>query len=590
MSVVAIVLVSIFVPIGILVFFAVAYILLKKHLLRHHVAYLESLENFLSQEPYIDTLTTLRTVDISLQKKERDINSEMTLINNDQLDTLTAQIDEINKNKDFFATQQLNIERKIKDLNTLKEELLRNLENSRVFSSRKIISEIEHEKNEMEKIKKLISEETKPFINPINDFINKRDDLIEIAKNLEDTTRNWLNEISDPRFDKNVNEQIRKMNDYLGTANDYISKGLRDKSFEALTMFKKILYDLLIFGNHFKKFKKIIFIESSEMYAKVVDFLKKTREKLSDELRSLNAEIYFENFKGELEEAKNEFFKMNVEGTKKNIEAAWNTLYGITRLLNQEIIAHTFLEQNKIEEINEYFNEATNYYNKIKESCEKILYIDNFFYWNLQNNGVDEITNLINEINQNITLLKNSLTNKEVLYSTKKSQYTKILELLKDFFEQCNNIERSVNIFYTDGHSQGLRYDRLRKIYIKGLAELKSKRIILNIEDNEIIKLIENKKYKIENHIGSKNKEDNDFDIKKNVDEMFNLVTTFVLKVLKKNLVVKLFEIISIDNSYRRLSDNMFNMKIVECENLLNEGRYDEGFRGLISNLRGGNN
>ena len=106
---------------------------------------------------------------------------------------------------------------------------------------------------------------------------------------------------------------------------------------------------------------------------------------------------------------------------------------------------------------------------------------------------MNDIDLLMSEIDSNISEYTKSVEISNNLYSTKQSKYKKILQLLLTFFNECENIEKSIDIFYTEGVSQGLKYNQLKKIYIQGLADIKKFNIKLSIEDNENISLIEKK-------------------------------------------------------------------------------------------------
>lgn len=588
MNVLSISLLSTLLPIALISITIILYIVAKAFFLKKYSSYLEELEQFLTYEPYIETLTALRTVDITLKAQEKTIIEEMTASSNDKIKINDVKIEEINETKEYFAKQSNDIDNRIKELRNLKDTLLNNLEQSRVFSCKKIISKIENNKSEMNEIRKNINEQTKQFINPIIDFNNKRYKLEKIVSKIENTTKKWFNDVQNDIFQKNVEDRIFKMKEDLEIADNFVSRGNQEKAFTHFTLFKKTLFDLITFDNYFDKFKDILFVKSNQMYSKILNHLKKVKVNLGSNLERLNTNVFLQNFEDELADAKSSFYDLNISKTSENIEKYFNTLLGLTYAINQELNAYHFFSQFGISEIQKFFLIASEKYNEIKASCEKILGIDKLFYWNLQNE-MNDIDLLMSEIDSNISEYTKSVEISNNLYSTKQSKYKKILQLLLTFFNECENIEKSIDIFYTEGVSQGLKYNQLKKIYIQGLADIKKFNIKLSIEDNENISLIEKKKQEIENFIVN---QDNysEKELKIFVDQIFSLIVIFIMKTVKKVLLVRSFTLINLSHSYKRIENNLYDKKVIECEDLIYEGKYEEGIKSLIDSIRGVNN
>ena len=77
-NVTAIVLLSIFIPIGVVLGCAGLYVILKVFFLKKYSSYYDEYEKFIEREPYIEILTVLKVVDIILVQQEKLAVERMT--------------------------------------------------------------------------------------------------------------------------------------------------------------------------------------------------------------------------------------------------------------------------------------------------------------------------------------------------------------------------------------------------------------------------------------------------------------------------------------------------------------------------------
>ena len=587
MNLLSICLLSILLPILLVALFIASYIILKWWYYKKYTTYFIELENFISSEPYVDTFTTLRTVDFTLQEHEKTLIEKITSSTNDEIKINEAKIQEINENKDNFAKKTIDLEEKIKKIKNLKKDMEEKLDNSKFFTCRRIVKEIEKEKKEIEDIRNSVNKETKKYINPIIDFENKKYHYQKIVNKFERISRKWNDNIQRDDFQKNIESLITNINNYLGEATEYLSKGDQDEAINSFSSFKKNLYHLIVFANNFEKIENVLFMKSTDIYKKTIEYIENVKNNLKSNLDNLNINDFLNNINQSLATAKEEFLKLNINETIENINNYYDSLIALTQSITNELNAFNLFSQYGVNDIQELFESATIRYFEIKNSCEQMLQVDKMFYWNLQPN-IEELGMLIKEIKLIQDQFINDFESKEIPISTKQFKFKKILSLYLSFFENAENCEKTINVFYSEGASQGLKYNRLKKIYIDGLSDLKKFNIKLSIEDNELINKIENKKSFIENNVI--NSEDNNYsekDLKMYIDDLFILIEEFILKVFKKVLFVKIFSIINIEYSYKRINNNYFDKKMNECEELILDGEYEQGLKLIIENIKG---
>ncbi|MBR4025775.1 MAG: hypothetical protein IKJ03_02345, partial [Mycoplasmataceae bacterium] len=177
--------------ISIVIFLFLSFFLIKLFFYFRYKNFSNKIEDFLKSEPYIDTLTTLRSVDITLRKKEKNLIEKMMQTSNDEIQEKDKEIAEINHYKEKFAQQQIEIEEKIKSISNLHTKLKEKLSKISPFSVRNIILDIKQFQQQIEKIKEEVNNETSKFIDPIKEFENKKYKYSKIVNNFKNLIQKW---------------------------------------------------------------------------------------------------------------------------------------------------------------------------------------------------------------------------------------------------------------------------------------------------------------------------------------------------------------------------------------------------------------
>lgn len=589
MSILSICLLSILLPIAFFLLLFLVYLLLKLYFQKKYDDYSNNLNNFLTNEPYIDLLTILRTVDKALQEKEKLLVKEISNLNNDEIEKKSEELNKITNDKNLFATQKNLIEDKIKKIKNLNDELVKKLKNFTIFSCKKIITEIEKIKMEINTIKDDVSNKSKDIINTINDFDKEKFKYEKIFRKLKDQIDVWKEKVNSDLFDNSINTLEDQVNQNLEEASNKISIGDKNEAFRFFTLFKKKLFDIINFANYFEKFYEILFTKAQQSFEKVKNYLESVKNELNLNLSDLNINLHFSNVNDKLAQAKEFFYNLKIDETIDSIENYYSSLVNLTYIIRTEINAYNFFNSYNIIELSKesiIFIEEK--YKNLNEECNKLLYIDNMFYENIKKQ-IEEIELSINQIKNQISELNILIDDKNVSYSTKQNKIRNIFILMKNLYLDLYESERSINTFYTEGVSQGLKYHRLKKIYIEGLADINKYRIKLNIEDKEYIDSIEVKKNIIESKIINLNYQ-NEKEMEEDINKFYNLIKKFVLETIQKIVLLKCFSLINTEYSYKRLTNNIYDKKIMECEELIKEGKYRDGITNLINVIKGENN
>ena len=171
----------------------------------------------------------------------------------------------------------------------------------------------------------------------------------------------------------------------------------------------------------------------------------------------------------------------------------------------------------------------------------------------------------MHEVNLIVLDFLNEIKDEKISYVAKQTKYKKIYQYFLNIFNQCDDVEKTIELFYTEGVSQGLKYNRLRKIYVKNISEIKEYGVVLSLEDKELISHIEEIKNNIEMKLIDQTNL-NEKDLKILVDKLFNLMVQFIMQIIKKILIIRVFSIINIENAYKRIESNFYDKKIMSAD------------------------
>ena len=574
--------------ISIVIFLFLSFFLIKLFFYFKYKNFSNKIEDFLKSEPYIDTLTTLRSVDITLRKKEKNLIDKMMQTSNDEIQEKDKEMAEINHYKEKFAQQQIEIEEKIKSISNLHTKLKEKLSKISPFSVRNIILDIKQFQQQIEKIKEEVNNETSKFIDPIKEFENKKYKYSKIVNNFKNLIQKWESEINNESFSRNLYSKMESIDTFLNYAIENVDKHNFSESLTNFNLFKKNLYDLILFANYYDSFKETCLVNIKNQFNKVLEYFEKTKNDIN--LNNSDIDFAIKNVELEIEEVKKSFFNLEIEATEKNIEKVFNSLLNLTFLIKKEVQAYYFfhdeINQHGYEEIKQFSINVDKKFDELKLNVNNISHIDKMIYLNFQED-INDLKILLEEINKNIDLYRKDFQTGNLSNSMLQNRYEKILQSMLIFFEQINDVEKRIETFYKEGYSQGLRYYKLKKIYVNGFSQLRQMGVKLSIEDKEIISLIEKQKKYVEDKIHEINSEEY---LKDKVDTFFDLLSKFIMISLKKVVIIKSFYLINNEYSYNRIKNNMYNKKVLESQSLIQDGQYEKGLEVLIQTIMGVNN
>lgn len=95
------------------------------------------------------------------------------------------------------------------------------------------------------------------ILKPIEEFTKTKHEYLSIYLSLQNKITLWTEEINNDQFIKSLENVQNQINESLEKVNEYIERDNEEEMWKAFTSFKKVLYNLLLFDNHYENFKRL---------------------------------------------------------------------------------------------------------------------------------------------------------------------------------------------------------------------------------------------------------------------------------------------------------------------------------------------
>ena len=267
-----------------------------------------------------------------------------------------------------------------------------------------------------------------------------------------------------------------------------------------------------------------------------------------------------------------------------------NILVSLSNLngeINGEINSYTFMLKNR-ENLNKYKREISKLYITIKEDFTTAYQIDKIYFSQFE----DYMLNLFNflaDVDYWIEKIKNDDDNNNISFSSKQFKYKSLFYKLKGFYFSYVELTQKIEIFYLEGESNLLKFERLTILLREINSYVKSNYIILSQTENKNFIKIEEIQQKIINQILTTPKNSNP-NIVNEYRKLLTLMIEYISSVGLKMEISKTFNQIVNLLAPKRSSDIKLNENIILSENSYLEGNYNLALNHIINTLNKGVN
>ena len=571
----------------------IVFIILKKKIKKFNNFYNE-LADFLQSEPYNDAKTTLRTIDINLHKIEankieeiRNTTIDQTIIQ--QTIESDQEIIKIQKDKQEFAQDLIEIEDKIILLRKKHKEGCDYLKARNFFKIQKNIFEIKKIKSQINKISNEVDKRVENYVNEIEQINQVLYKYREKAKELLLILNGWKNEKNGVSFNQKIDQVIGNLNRINDNLSEVLIKRKTKETKTYFSQYKKILFELYFFANHYDKFKKALYKDAPNALNKTKGFFYSLQAKFESDSQYLGIDAYFNKAWTILISAKDAFHNLSINETKKIIKQFYDVLLKATLVMNNELKAYNFLKNNEIFDwLSMFYKNISKRYLEIKKVIDEAIAIDqNYFAWIIDaEDQMNQILNDLGDLKSKIMLEKDD---KQFSNLKKQARIKQYILLVQQFNKIHDNIKNEINIFYSEGINVRLIFNRIKHLILALNVRIKEQNIKLLAEEAKLQMDLEIQRQMIDKLILDKNNQDPNT-IKLMIEKYQLLAINYLNTVGKKATIIQVYTFLNEKYSYKRIQNPSFHKSVLKSEQHFIDGNYETGLKLITTAIKGGVN
>lgn len=506
----------------------------------------------------------LRSLSI-IKNKEKDTNEIV-----EKAATMVYQIDKLKKVNHILSIQG-------------KEKT----DKYQLFSSNKLLVEIKNNEEEIKKVAAAFTKTVGPILGNIKTI---REEIVFYKNGLRDFNEKFGEITSSKHSPKSFNmieNELSKIRNKLGELDDLVDSSDLDNAVIVFSDVKNDFLSLINFANSSEKLEKTIFTE-------IPLYINKLKQLFSETKNNTGCELVFLSFDEQVFDLQEmyilliEAFTINtITLAEKLCREMLTLMQNLNTEINHEINSFSFIKKNE-KEIYKHKNDISKYYLLLKDEFKIAGEIDKI-YFSQFDDEVDSLLNYLTEVDIWIKEIEELKYNYDVSFSSKKFKYKSLYYQLKGFYLLYVELKKKIEIFYLEGESNLLKFERLSILFRVMNAYVKNNDIILNIKEKQNVKNIETIRQNIISIILTTSDDIAPMILNEYNNILLELVT-YVKTVGLKIEISKLFKQTVKMLSHKRSSDTKLNECIILSENHYLEGSYKLALDQLINSITKGVN
>ncbi|MDK2819712.1 MAG: hypothetical protein KFW07_02645 [Mycoplasmataceae bacterium] len=527
---------------------------------------------------------------INYFEKQKNENSSTTnQIYNNELRSLNLIKNNDNKEKitDDAATMVYEID-KLKKANfdfSLKGQ--EQTKKFKILSSNKLLMKIK--KNE-KSIKELSHKffETVTFVLGDIKVIRKEITLYKNGlRGLKTQIKKDFDDLKYPKSKVIVESEFETIEDKLKILDDFVASNEMEKAITEFSDIKKSFYSFLIFLNNCKELEKMIFTSLPKYFLRLEQLFNDAKKNTKSDYSYLSFDQQLEDLKIDYQKLINDFNFKNWEKSKKQCGDILTILSRLNNEINSEIESFTFILKNKAN-LYIYKKNISKLYLSLGEEYRVAYEIDKVYFHQFKEE-MSKSLNYLTEIDLWIEKIELDEDDYKISFSSKQFKYKSLYYQLKGFYFLYVELKRKIELFYLEGESNLLKFERLSILFRSINSYVQKNNIILSFTEEENSKRIKQMKQKIVSIIIT-SPEGVPPHIVNEYQKILSLVIKYVSTVGLKIEISKIFTQIIKLLAPKRSSDIKLNEMIILSENLYLEGDYSRSLNNIIETLNKGTN
>ncbi len=396
-----------------------------------------------------------------------------------------------------------------------------------------------------------------------------------------------ISEESNPKSSAIILNEFQAIEIKLKELDDLITSNQIEKAILEFGDIKKDFLELIIFANNSEELEKFVFIKIPEYFDKIQNLFEQAKKNTSSEFSYMTFDIQMNTLKNDYKSLTGTFGIKNWLNTKELCNKMLTSFSNLNGEINREIESYVFMIKYK-DSLSKHKKNIAKLYMSIKTEFMKAYQIDKIYFSQLENEIVKLSTYLI-EVDLWIDKIAKVEDNSDISFSSKQFKYKTLFYQLKGFYTLYVELIKKIEIFYLEGESNLLKFERL--VILKRTMNLyvKNNYILLDMEEDKKNIIIETNYQKIINIILN-TPEGKSPNIVNEYQKLLVLLIDYVSTVGLKIEISKIFKKVVNLLAPKRSSDLKLNENIILSENFYLDGNYQRALDNIIGTLDKGVN
>ncbi|MGL5617534.1 MAG: hypothetical protein ACRCWU_00550 [Metamycoplasmataceae bacterium] len=456
-----------------------------------------------------------------------------------------------------------------------------------LFASNKVFHDIV--KNE-----KRIEDLSNKFFKTVGTILENikiaRKEIVEYKNGLRELKNELNKKISEEKNQISRNlilNEFSKIEANLKTLDDFVGSNQMDKVAVAFANIKEDFLKLIKFANNCEELEETVFTKIPDYFQKIEDYFERTKKNTNCNFSYITFYEQINSMKSVHQISCSSFSIDNMEEIEKSNNKILYILNNLNKEINLEINSYNFILKNK-NELGKYKKDISKLFITIKNDLTVAHQIDKIYFSQFEEE-LNKLSNFITEVDLWIEKITKDENNSEISFSSKQFKYKSLFYQLKGFYLLFVELSKKLEMFYLEGESNLLKFERLVILLSNMKSYIMRNYIILSPEENENSLAIEDLREKIVGIIMNtpSNTKPN---IVNEYKELLELVVDYILTVGIKIEISKLYIQVSELLAPKRSSDLKLNESVIMSENSYLDGNYNIALNNLINTLNKGVN
>ncbi|MGL6125071.1 MAG: hypothetical protein ACRC1F_01105 [Metamycoplasmataceae bacterium] len=489
--------------------------------------------------------------------------------------------------KEQAATMVYEIEKLKKENYDLSIEGKKKVSKYQIFASNKLFLGIVKNEEEINSLSRNFFDTVGMVLKNIKILRNEITTYKSGLRELKNSVVKKISELESPKSRDLILKEFGKIEINLKSLDDLVSSNQIERAAIEFGNLKQDFLTLIIFANNCEELEKVVFTRIPEYFSKIENLFEQTKKNTKCELAYIAFHEQINSIKSAHNIASSSFSIENRTEIENYCNKILTSLNNLNKEINLESNSYTFISKSK-NVLADYKKNIAKLFISIKNDLLTAYQIDKV-YFSQFDEEITKLLNFVSEIDLWIEKIHKDEDNFDISFSSKQFKFKSLFYQIKGFYLLYVEVNKKLEMFYLEGESNLLKFERLVILLRNMKSYIKRNYIILNPDEIKNWSEIENLREQIVNIILNTPTGTNP-NIVNEYKNLLSLVVEYVSTVGLKIETSKIFIQVSKLLAPKRTSDPKLNEVVVMSENSYLDGNYNLALNNIIDTLNKGVN